>query len=346
MAGSLPEALALPVARERWKYSRFARFESALGQAKESSPAQATTTGPVTTQTGLDPDDLPAGLLPPRAAYPLLEETLAASSSLLHLRIDSGEAAKIDLQRAAGASGCFIDVAANGEAHLTLTQEQDEGSHTALFLRIGANANVTVSLSIRDQTTLSWTYLGIDLERDSRLSLQQTLLGSGEHRVESRLRLLGPGADVAVTGGSLAVSGARFDQQLTMEHVAPHCTSNQRIHAAADAGGRSTFNGRIHIHPKAPGTQADLNNSNLLLADSAEINSKPELEIYTDDVRCSHGSTVGALDPDALFLLRSRGIPPHLARRLLITGFLKSVLQGSTAEADAAALVRHLEDAS
>ena len=93
-----------------------------------------------------------------------------------------------------------------------------------------------------------------------------------------------------------------------------------------------TFNGRIHIYEQCPGVDAHLSNKNLALAESATINTKPELEIYTDDVACSHGATVGALDEAELFYCVSRGIDPELAQRMLGLGFLKTASNGPLAE--------------
>jgi Fe-S cluster assembly protein SufD len=109
-----------------------------------------------------------------------------------------------------------------------------------------------------------------------------------------------------------------------MEHFGRATQSRQKFHALA--GGRSTvtFNGRIEIHPGADGSDAALQNRNLLLTPTARVNTKPELEIHTRDVRCSHGATVGRLDPNALFYLRSRGIDAATARLLLMQAFVAS----------------------
>jgi Fe-S cluster assembly protein SufD len=105
-----------------------------------------------------------------------------------------------------------------------------------------------------------------------------------------------------------------------------HGSSRQRIHGIASGKSRLTFNGRIHIHPGAQHTDARLTNRNLQLDSTAQVNTKPELEIYADDVQCAHGATVGQLDAEQLFYLRSRGISEATARAMLMQGFLADCL--------------------
>ena len=94
-----------------------------------------------------------------------------------------------------------------------------------------------------------------------------------------------------------------------------------------DGKGRGVFNGKVIVHPGAAGSDAVLTSQNLLLSRTAEVDTKPELEIYTDDVKCSHGATTGQLDPDAIFYLRSRGIPADVARRMLMASFAREIMQ-------------------
>ena len=253
MAGSQLDAFTSPVARERWKYSRLNSFSASLNAASASALAvdHGEDAGSIRGEASLDV--LPRELMPPDAAYPLVRETLETARTLTHLFFGNETTAISRLTQTGGANVCFVDLREQASATLELLHEAAAPAHGALFVRIGANAQLTLSQSLRDQEALSWTYLGIDIEAGGRLSLQQTILGSGEHRLESRIRLLGPGAEVEVTGATLATDKARLDQQLTMEHVAARCLSNQRIHCAAAAGGRSTFNGRIHIHPAGTG---------------------------------------------------------------------------------------------
>jgi Fe-S cluster assembly protein SufD len=111
-----------------------------------------------------------------------------------------------------------------------------------------------------------------------------------------------------------------------IEHKAPNCTTNEVYRGIMADQSKAVFNGRIHIHPDAQKTLAELSNKNLLLSDKAQINTKPELEIYADDVRCAHGATVAQLNETAKFYLRSRGISAQEADIMLSFGFINELL--------------------
>jgi len=106
----------------------------------------------------------------------------------------------------------------------------------------------------------------------------------------------------------------------------PNCTTLENVRGIAADQGQATFNGRIHIHRDAQKTLAELNNRNLLLSDKAQINTKPELEIYADDVRCAHGATVAELDSQALYYLTSRGVSREDALVMLNFGFINALV--------------------
>lgn len=160
------------------------------------------------------------------------------------------------------------------------------------------------------------------LAEGAELRTLRVSLAAGLGRQDLDLAMQAPGASVELDAACLATEHDHLDHHVTLEHAAPGTRSRTAVNCVADAHGRSVFNGRIHVHPQAQQTDAALSNANLLLSDQAEVDSKPELEIYADDVRCSHGSTVGRLDPAQLFYLRSRGLSQATARSLLVRGFL------------------------
>ena len=121
--------------------------------------------------------------------------------------------------------------------------------------------------------------------------------------------------------------GQHMDNQVSIEHIGADTTSDTHFRSTMDGASRGVFNGRILVHEHAVRTDAQLRNDNLLLTDRAEINTKPELEIYTDDVKCSHGATTGQINPLELFYLRARGIPEAEAKQVLITAFARAVLR-------------------
>jgi Fe-S cluster assembly protein SufD len=112
-----------------------------------------------------------------------------------------------------------------------------------------------------------------------------------------------------------------------VEHIAPHCTSWEVYKGILDGKSHGVFNGKVYVRPEAQKTDGKQTNNNLVLSDQARVDTKPQLEIFADDVRCTHGATVGRLDPVALFYLRSRGLPLPEARRMLTWGFASDVLQ-------------------
>jgi Fe-S cluster assembly protein SufD len=135
-----------------------------------------------------------------------------------------------------------------------------------------------------------------------------------------------PHAEVTIYGLYQLRDKQAVEIQSIFNHNVPHCASKQVWRGILNDSAKAAFEGKIIVAPHAQKTDAQLSNKNLLLSKSAEINTKPILEIYADDVKCSHGATVGCLDDNALFYLRSRGIEESTARELLIDAFANEVL--------------------
>ncbi|HEX7044760.1 MAG TPA: Fe-S cluster assembly protein SufD [Burkholderiales bacterium] len=138
---------------------------------------------------------------------------------------------------------------------------------------------------------------------------------------------LAEGAACTLNGLYLAGGRQHVDNHTLIEHAAPHSTSRELYKGVLDGRARAVFNGRVVVRPGAQRSDAQQTNNNLLLSEDAEIDTKPELEIYADDVKCTHGATVGQLDSDQLFYLRSRGLDADAARDLLTFAFANEVLQ-------------------
>jgi len=151
-------------------------------------------------------------------------------------------------------------------------------------------------------------------------------LGGAWSRCEHRVDFTAPGASFALDGLYLAGDRQLVDHHLDIRHAVPGCTSRVTFKGLLHGAGRAVFDGRIVVEKDAQQTDAALNNANLLLSRNAEVDTKPQLEIWADDVRCSHGAAVGQLDPTQLFYLRSRGIPEARARELLCVGFAQEIL--------------------
>lgn len=162
----------------------------------------------------------------------------------------------------------------------------------------------------------------------SRIDSYQLMTGNRLRRNDVRAFMDKSGAELNMSGVFVARDRGHIDNQLCVEHRVPDCTSNQVYRGLAGEKGRAVLNGRIHIHPGAKGTLAELSNKNLLLSPGAEIDTKPELEIYNDDVKCAHGATVGQLDAMQQFYLQTRGIAAAEAKRMLSLGFVNELIMG------------------
>ena len=146
------------------------------------------------------------------------------------------------------------------------------------------------------------------------------------HGVPVENLLAGAGAECVLNGLFTAIGSQHVDNQTTIDHAEPHGTSRELYKGVLGGRSKGVFNGKIIVRPDAQKTDAQQSNPNLLLSDGAEVNTRPNLEIFADDVKCKHGSTVGRLDEDALFFLRSRGIGVDEARQMLARAFASEVV--------------------
>jgi Fe-S cluster assembly protein SufD len=165
-----------------------------------------------------------------------------------------------------------------------------------------------------------------ELEREARFDSHVISLTDGLLRSELDIRLLAPGAQTNMSGFFLGRGAGHVDHFTTVDHAAPHCTSAQEYRGVLGDRAKGIFRGRVIVRHGAQKTDARQSNPNLLLSDTASIDTRPQLEIYADDVRASHGSTIGQLDADALFFLRARGIAEAEARLVLTRAFAQTVV--------------------
>ena len=160
----------------------------------------------------------------------------------------------------------------------------------------------------------------------STLNLHFVAFGGALARHDIGAVLGGPGGTLILNGLYLLAGAQHADHHTTIDHAADHCESHEYFNGVLDEKSRGVFTGRIIVRPGAQKTDSKQTNNNLLLSTDAHADSQPQLEIYADDVKCTHGSTVGPLDPRALFYLRSRGIGEQEVRRLLTYGFAAEIL--------------------
>jgi Fe-S cluster assembly protein SufD len=211
----------------------------------------------------------------------------------------------------------FVD-AAESDGWLNVVTEIDQAADSRLALyRIQEHGRARVHTSV----------LAIDLAARASASLGLIDLGGRLVRNDVAVKLREPGAAVELFGLLLAAEGQHVDDHTRIDHLAPDTRSDEAFRGVIGRRGRGVFNGKVVVHPGAHGIDARQSNDNLLLSEQAEIDTKPELEIYSDDVKCAHGSTVGELDAEHLFYLRSRGVDETQAREILTAAFAAAVLE-------------------
>jgi Fe-S cluster assembly protein SufD len=216
---------------------------------------------------------------------------------------------------APGCSAEFIEYqASNGD--------EDHYANSVLSMAIGQGANVKhVRIQNRSIRHVQTGRTSIALGRDAVLRMSSYDLGGRLIRNDIDIDLSETGADVAFDGLYLAGDGQHIDNHTRVDHRVGPATSSQEYRGILNGNCRCVWNGKAIVHKDADGTDASQENHNLLLSDDAEIDAKPELEIYAEDVKCSHGTTVGQLDETALFYLRSRGLDKQHATQVLTHAF-------------------------
>lgn len=166
---------------------------------------------------------------------------------------------------------------------------------------------------------------GIHVEQQQGSVLDSFVMQAGSRlsRIDLCTAFLGQHSTAHMNGIYAVDHKQHVDIHLNAEHIASHCSTKQSVRGVASGGAKAVFNGRVCVHQHAAKSYSEQENHNLLLSNTAEVDTKPELEIYHDDVKCSHGATVGQLDAEALFYLISRGIAPQDARGMLMRAFVE-----------------------
>jgi Fe-S cluster assembly protein SufD len=163
--------------------------------------------------------------------------------------------------------------------------------------------------------------------RSSHVNVHSFALGAKLSRNNIRTKLAGEGLECVLNGLYITRNEQLADHHMIVEHAQPHCASHEYFNGILDDKSRGVFHGRILVQPIAQKTDAKQTNKNLLLSDDAGADTKPQLEIYADDVKCTHGATIGQLNDESIFYLRSRGIAPETARRMLIHAFAGEIIE-------------------
>lgn len=194
--------------------------------------------------------------------------------------------------------------------------------------KVGANAHLNhYRLQLMQEGSIQIGGVHVDLDRDANYDSFQLGLGAKIVRNDINVNHNVGGSHCELVGVYLPQNKQLIDFHSNIEHKIANCTTNEIFRGIMADKSKAVFNGRIHIHPDAQKTLAQLSNKNLLLSNDTTINTKPELEIYADDVRCAHGATIAQLDEQARFYLRSRGISAAEADVMLSFGFINELLE-------------------
>jgi Fe-S cluster assembly protein SufD len=218
-------------------------------------------------------------------------------------------------------------------SHATIVEDYvslDENpafSNTVTELVAAQAAVVSHYMIVREnEQTYNISTLRLQQERGSNVATHSLLLGGALVRNNVHPVLAGEGAECLINGLFMANARQHMDNYMLVEHASPHCDSRQFYNGILNGQARGVFHGRIIVHKDAQKTDAKQTNRNLLLCDDAQIDTKPQLEIYADDVKCTHGATIGQVDESALFYLRSRGLSEVSAKHLLLQAFTNECL--------------------
>ena len=300
----------------------------------------------------------PAGMATPPAGVSLsMLASDEAAMARLRTLVPAGHPVS-DLSLAVMSAGIVIDVAGKIDAPLMLAFEGDDAdisAHPVVLVRLANGASLQLAEWHGASVGLAAPLIGFDIGEDARLeqikvqaegsatthlsatgialaqgaSIDGFALSVGGRlaRLETHVAFAGEGADCRLSAIYMGRGEQHHDITTYMDHAVPNCTSNQIIRGVLDDRSRGVYQGRVHVAPDAQKTDGQQMARALLLSRKAEVDAKPELEIYADDVVCAHGATVGELDATQLFYLTSRGIPEHIARAMLVEAFLIDAIE-------------------
>jgi Fe-S cluster assembly protein SufD len=350
---------------ERWKYTNLRRLESRAFTLSEPAPV-APDSSQWLSHVGqrvvfVDGQWMP-GLSNPAAQPPgvtvltigqwLQHDADAVAKFLLQSGTDCENAFE-NLNTAFFEDGVVVDIVICAGRHSRLTVIEhytgaaDVESFTNAVVTIDASPGASVKHYRLQQEGIKTFHIGTvraRLAQDARYASHDIAFGATLGRSDITVLLEGQGANAKLRGLFSPAGSQHLDIYTRIEHIAPQTTSEEEYRGIADSRGRGVFNGKVKVHPDAQKIDARQLSRNLLLAPTAEIDTKPELEIYANDVKCSHGATTGQLDSTALFYLRSRGLDADEARMLLIRAFAESILLTIEPKGLRAALERWLRE--
>lgn len=218
------------------------------------------------------------------------------------------------------------------KAHIIqqFTSEQATGCFTNTITEIAVAPNASLTIDKLQQENDSCFHISteeVQQAKDSNFTINTITLNGGLVRNNLHIAVNGQNCETTLNGGYILKGQQHVDNHTIVDHKVAHCVSNELYKGVIDGKATAVFNGKVYVRQHAQKINAFQSNANVLLSDDATVNSKPELEIYADDVKCSHGSTTGQLDEEAIFYLRARGISEKAARQLMVGAFVGEVIK-------------------
>lgn len=276
-----------------------------------------------------------------------------ADLKVVHIAKETSLAEPIELMFVADENTAIFPhvlVIAEAGSKATIVESYDSPgksfTNSAIQVIVGDNANITHYRVQRDGIdAYNVGTTEVSLGRCSRYDSTNINLGSALSRHDIDLKFTAEGGEAFVDGLYMLNGSQHHDTHSIIDHQVPTCTSHQTYKGVLNDTSRGVFNGKVFVRENAHGTDAQQSNKNLLLSDNARVDTKPQLEIFNDDVKCAHGATVGQLEEEELFYLLTRGLPMTLAKNLLTYGFAEEVInkigiESIKSELDAAVLNR------
>ena len=201
-----------------------------------------------------------------------------------------------------------------------------ENSITEVF--VGKNTHLHIDkIQIQNETCYHISTEQVEQDKDSTFTINTVTLNGGLVRNNLNIDVIGENCTTNLNGIYQLKGQQHIDNHTKVDHLVPNCQSNELYKGIIDEKATAVFNGKVFVRRNAQKINAFQSNGNVLLSDDATVNSKPELEIYADDVKCSHGSTTGQLDEEAVFYLRARGLSEKSARKLIVGAFINDVIE-------------------
>ena len=319
------QVLAATQQLERWKYTKSSDilelFLNASAKQENTVITNAAFTAIHVGDSGLNIEEI-------RTKSPIAALGLKKLQKINKIQIDGNLEEPITVTQRGQPLPLLIEIKENASCQLHEIVDCEDDTAVMTWIKMGKNSSLIHARNSFEETGKHWQVTFNELESSASYTMHNHVKGSETKRQDILINFAGQDSIAKVISAGTVNKDRKLDLQIICNHSNSRTNSHQRIDHVAFENGSTTFNGRIHILEHASGCNAQLKNRSLAMGSETTINAKPELEIYNDDVQCSHGSTIGQVDETQLFYLRSRGINQKEAHAILCEGFLRETISG------------------